>query len=113
MVFPLVTGFLAAFMDSITVMLFFATLTYELSRLLKFDAIRVVVAEVCLANIGGASTLVGDPPNIMIGSATGLSFMDFLRVDAVIALPLLVLTTFIFALGEICRGPPSTCRGTM
>jgi len=53
-VFPLVTAFLSAFMDSITVMLFFATLTYELSRLLKFDAIPVVVAEVCLANIGGS-----------------------------------------------------------
>jgi len=76
-VFPLVTGFLAAFMDSITVMLFFATLTYELSRLLKFDAIPVVVAEVCLANIGGASTLVGDPPNVILGLMLGYSFNDF------------------------------------
>ncbi len=76
-VFPLVTGFLSAFMDSITVMLFFATLTYELSRLLKFDAIPVVVAEVCLANIGGASTLVGDPPNVILGLMLGFSFNDF------------------------------------
>ncbi len=76
-VFPLVTGFLAAFMDSITVMLFFATLTYELSRLLKFDAVPVVVAEVCLANIGGASTLVGDPPNVILGLMLGFSFNDF------------------------------------
>jgi Na+/H+ antiporter NhaD/arsenite permease-like protein len=77
LVFPLVTGFLSAFMDSITVMLFFATLTYELSRLLRFDAIPVVVAEVCLANIGGASTLVGDPPNIILGLMLGFSFNDF------------------------------------
>ncbi|MBI5166187.1 MAG: ArsB/NhaD family transporter [candidate division NC10 bacterium] len=76
-VFPLVTAFLAAFMDSITVMLFFATLTYEISRLLKFDAIPVVVAEVCLANIGGASTLVGDPPNVILGLMLGFSFNDF------------------------------------
>ncbi|MBI3084678.1 MAG: hypothetical protein HYY88_02950 [candidate division NC10 bacterium] len=76
-VFPLVTAFLAAFMDSITVMLFFATLTYELSRLLRFDAIPVVVAEVCLANIGGASTLVGDPPNVILGLMLGFSFNDF------------------------------------
>jgi Na+/H+ antiporter NhaD/arsenite permease-like protein len=61
-VFPLVTAFLSAFMDSITVMLFFATLTYELSRLLKFDAIPIVVSEVCLANIGGSSTLVAIRP---------------------------------------------------
>ncbi len=76
-VFPLVTGFLSAFMDSITVMLFFATLTYELSRLLKFDAIPVVVTEVCLANVGGASTLVGDPPNVILGLMLGFSFNDF------------------------------------
>ena len=76
-VFPLVTAFLAAFMDSITVMLFFATLTYELSRLLRFDAIPMVVAEVCLANIGGASTLVGDPPNVILGLMLGFSFNDF------------------------------------
>lgn len=76
-VFPLVTGFLSAFMDSITVMLFFATLTYELSHLLKFDAIPVVVAEVSLANIGGASTLVGDPPNVILGLMLGFSFNDF------------------------------------
>ncbi len=76
-VFPLVTAFLSAFMDSITVMLFFATLTYELSRLLKFDAIPVVVAEVCLANIGGAATLVGDPPNVILGLMLGFSFNDF------------------------------------
>jgi Na+/H+ antiporter NhaD/arsenite permease-like protein len=77
-VFPLVTGFLSAFMDSITVMLFFATLTYELSRLLKFDAIPLVVTEVCLANIGGSSTLVGDPPNVILGLMLGFSFNDFL-----------------------------------
>lgn len=76
-VFPIVTGVLSAFMDSITVMLFFATLTYELSRLLKFDSIPVVVAEVCLANIGGSATLVGDPPNVILGLMLGFSFNDF------------------------------------
>lgn len=78
LVFPLVTGLLSGFMDSITVMLFFATLTYELSRLLKFDSIPVVVAEVVLANIGGSSTLVGDPPNVILGLMLGFSFNDFL-----------------------------------
>lgn len=77
LVFPLVTAFLSAFMDSITVMLFFATLTYELSRLLKFDPVPMVVAEVVLANIGGSSTLVGDPPNVILGLMLGFSFNDF------------------------------------
>ncbi len=82
MVFPMVTGFLSAFMDSITVMLFFATLTYELARLLKFDAIPVVVTEVCLANIGGSATLVGDPPNVILGLMLGFSFNDFVVHNA-------------------------------
>ena len=82
LVFPLVTGFLSAFMDSITVMLFFATLTYELARLLKFDAIPVVVTEVCLANVGGASTLVGDPPNVILGLMLGLRQMVWASISS-------------------------------
>ncbi|MDI6738780.1 MAG: SLC13 family permease [Candidatus Edwardsbacteria bacterium] len=76
-VFPIVTAVLACFMDSITVMLFFATLTYELARLLKVDPVPIVVAEVCLANTGGAATLVGDPPNVILGTMLGFNFNDF------------------------------------
>jgi len=47
---------------------------------------------------GGTATLIGDPPNIMIGSATDLNFMDFVKNDAPIAIPLLFLTTYIFTL---------------
>jgi Na+/H+ antiporter NhaD/arsenite permease-like protein len=76
-VFPIMTAVLAAFMDSITVMLFFATLTYELAKMLKIDPIPIVITEVIMANIGGSATLVGDPPNVILGLKLGYYFNDF------------------------------------
>ena len=85
-VFPIITAILSAFMDSITVMLFFATLTYELCRMLKIDAIPLVITEVLLANIGGSATLVGDPPNVILGLKLGFYFNDFVIHNGPIAL---------------------------
>ena len=85
-VFHIVTAVLAAFMDSITVMLFFATLTYELCRMLKIDAAPLIITEVCLANIGGSATLVGDPPNVILGLKLGFYFNDFVIHNGPIAI---------------------------
>ena len=73
-VFPIIVAILSGLMDSITVMLFFATLTYELCRMLKIDPIPLVITEVLLANIGGSATLVGDPPNVILGLKLGFYF---------------------------------------
>ncbi len=75
--FMLLSGFLSMFIDSITVMLFLAAVTIELARLLKFDPIPMIIAEVAAANTGGAATMAGDPPNIIIGTGLGFTFMDF------------------------------------
>ena len=85
-VFPIITAILSGFMDSITVMLFFATLTYELCGMLKTDAIPLVITEVLLANIGGSTTLVGDPPNVILGLKLGFYFNDFVIHNGPIAL---------------------------
>ncbi|MBN1351885.1 anion permease [candidate division KSB1 bacterium] len=85
-IFPIITGFLSCLMDSITVMLFFATLTIELTRILKADPVPIIVAEVCLANTGGAATLVGDPPNVILGTVLGYTFNDFVLHTGPVAL---------------------------
>jgi len=77
--FPFIAGFLSAFVDSITVMLFMATLTVEVSNIIGINPLPLIFAEICSANIGGASTMVGDPPNVILGTYFQLSFMDFVK----------------------------------
>jgi len=79
-------AFLSMFMDSITVMLFLTALTMQLTRLLKIDPVPVVIAEVCAANTGGSATLVGDPPNVILGTTLGFSFPDFVTHTGPIAM---------------------------
>ncbi|MFH1031836.1 MAG: SLC13 family permease [Chloroflexota bacterium] len=83
--FTLLAGFLAMFIDSITVLLFMATVTIELARLLKFDPVPIIIAEIFAANTGGSATMSGDPPNIIIGTALGYTFTDFVVNTGVIA----------------------------
>lgn len=73
----LLSAGMAMFMGSITVMLFLAALTLQLCRLLKLDPVPLIIAEVCAANTGGAGTLVGDPPNMVLGAMLGFNFGDF------------------------------------
>jgi len=75
--FMLLSGFLAMFIDSITVLLFLASITIELAQLLKFNPIPIIIAEIFAANVGGSATMCGDPPNIIIGTAYGFTFTDF------------------------------------
>jgi Na+/H+ antiporter NhaD/arsenite permease-like protein len=89
---------MAMFMDSITVMLFLSALTLQLCRLLKLDPVPLIIAEVCAANTGGAATLVGDPPNVILGTTLGFNFADFLThtgpISAVASLLLLGMFYF-------------------
>ncbi len=92
----LLATFLSMFMDSITVMLFLTALTVQLCHLLRLDPIPIVIAEVCAANTGGAATLVGDPPNVILGTTLGFSFSDFAEhtgpIAIICALAILVIT---------------------
>ena len=71
------TAFVSAFIDSVTCILLVIPVTISIAEKLKINPIPIVFAEVMLCNIGGAATLIGDPPNIMIGSAAGFGFNDF------------------------------------
>jgi len=94
--FMFLSGFLAMFIDSITVLLFLATVTIELARMLKFNPVPVIIAEIFAANVGGSATMCGDPPNIIIGTALGYSFFDFVTNTGVIAVVSLILTVIFF-----------------
>lgn len=84
---------LAAFLDNLTTILLVVPITFLLADTLDFDPIPLIIIEVMAANIGGTATLIGDPPNIMIASATGLGFNDFLFNLAPAVLPILALVT--------------------
>lgn len=103
--FMAMAAFLAMFIDSITVVLFLATVTLELAQILRFDPIPMILSEVFCANLGGAATMCGDPPNIIIGTSLGLTFFDFLTNTGVIMLICLVATVvyFYFCFRRILR----------
>jgi Na+/H+ antiporter NhaD/arsenite permease-like protein len=74
----LVTAVFSSLLDNVTTVLLIAPVTLLISHELKIDPYPFLFAEIFASNIGGTATLIGDPPNIMIGSAVGLSFNDFL-----------------------------------
>jgi Na+/H+ antiporter NhaD/arsenite permease-like protein len=94
----LLSAAMSMLMGSITVMLFLSALTLQLCRLLKLDPVPLIIAEVCAANTGGAGTLVGDPPNMVLGSMLGFNFADFATHTGPISViaALLLLMAFYF-----------------
>lgn len=95
--FMIMSAVLSMFIDSITVILFLAAVTVELSQLLEFSPVPMVLAEIFCANLGGSATMCGDPPNIIIGTALGYSFADFLTNTGLIAgIALIAIIIFFF-----------------
>ena len=76
-VLPVVTAVFSAFLDNVTTVLLIAPVTFQITRTLKINPYPYLILEIFSSNIGGTATLIGDPPNILIGSSVGLSFMDF------------------------------------
>ena len=98
--FMIMSAALAMFIDSITVILCLAAITIELARLLKFNPVPMIISEIFCANLGGSATMCGDPPNIIIGSALGYSFTDFLTNTGLIAGISLVAVVIYFYLAN-------------
>ncbi len=96
--FMVMSFVLSMFIDSITVILFLAAVTIELSRLLGFDPVSFIIAEIFCANLGGSATMCGDPPNIIIGTSLGYTFSDFAVNTGLIACVALVFTLVFFYL---------------
>lgn len=100
--FAIITAVFSAFLDNVTTILLIGPMTIMLCRTLKIDAAPFLIVEILFSNIGGTATLIGDPPNIMIGSAAGLTFFDFIMYDApaVIIIMAVVLVIFRFVYGR-------------
>ncbi len=91
-ILAIVTAVLSAFLDNVTTVVLMAPITLFVAGTLEISPSPLLVAQVIASNLGGSATLIGDPPNILIGSAAGLSFADFLDVLS----PLVILTTAAF-----------------
>ena len=78
--FTLITAVLSAILDNVTTVLLVGPMSIAIARMLKIDPVPFLMGQILASNVGGTATLIGDPPNIMIGSAAHLSFMDFLDI---------------------------------
>jgi Na+/H+ antiporter NhaD/arsenite permease-like protein len=87
-----VTAVTSAFLDNVTTMLLIIPITIEIALTLKIDPMTLLMPEVFASNVGGTATLIGDPPNIMIGSYAKLSFVDFVQNLTIICAISLVFT---------------------
>lgn len=76
--FTLITAVLSAILDNVTTVLLVGPMSIAIARMLKIDPVPFLMGQILASNAGGTATLIGDPPNIMIGSAAHLSFVDFL-----------------------------------
>jgi Na+/H+ antiporter NhaD/arsenite permease-like protein len=102
------TAVLSAFLDNLTTMLLVVPITFLLADTLDIDPIPLVVIEVITSNIGGTATLIGDPPNIIIAGATGLSFNSFivnLAPVVVVTFAIIVGGLYLFYRGQLQVAP--------
>lgn len=99
-VLGLFTAVTSAFLDNVTTVILIMPITFFIAKELDIDPIPYLLTEIFASNIGGTATLIGDPPNIIIGSAAGFSFMDFVNnltvVVAIILIVVLALLSLIF-----------------
>lgn len=91
-----ITAGLSMILDNVTTIILIVPITIIISEMLKINPTPILMAEALLSNVGGTGTLIGDPPNIMIGSAAGFSFNDFLIHSLPVVLVTWVLTLIFF-----------------
>ncbi|MDD5223695.1 MAG: ArsB/NhaD family transporter [bacterium] len=104
----------SAFLDNVTTMLLYTPVTIEVALALRISPLILLIPEVMASNVGGTATLIGDPPNIMIGSYAGLDFMDFihnLTLVCILAVVALIIYSSVFYRKEYARARISDIDG--
>lgn len=94
--FAVITAVFSAFLDNVTTVLLIGPMTIMLCKTLDINPVPFLLVEIMMSNVGGTATLIGDPPNIMIGSEAGLSFAQFIMVNAPIVVVIMVVLLVIF-----------------
>lgn len=94
-IFIFITAVCSGMLDNVTTVLLVGPMTLAITNILKVDPVPYIITQIMASNIGGTATLIGDPPNIMIGSAAKLSFVDFILNTG-------VATVFVIIVGLIC-----------
>ncbi len=89
--FIVITAFLSGFLDNVTTVLLVGPMTITIARMLRINPVPFLITQIFASNIGGTATLIGDPPNIMIGSAAGLTFIDFVANTGIVAVVSIVV----------------------
>lgn len=92
----LITAVISAFLDNVTTVLLIVPMTFVITDTLELQPLPFLIPEIMASNMGGTATLIGDPPNIMIGSATDLGFVDFIVNLGPIVMVIFVVTFLIF-----------------
>ncbi|WP_456475424.1 ArsB/NhaD family transporter [Candidatus Pyrohabitans sp.] len=96
LLFASTTALLSAFLDNVTTVLLIAPVTISITLSLKLNPVPFLITEILTSNIGGTATLIGDPPNIIIGSGAGLSFNDFIvNLGPIIIIVFIIIMAFL------------------
>jgi len=98
LVFSLITAGGSALLDNVTTVLLIVPVTLAVTKTLQLPPIPFIITEIFMSNIGGTATLIGDPPNIMIGSAENLGFLDFIVNLAPIVIIIAIVTIYLIKL---------------
>ncbi|MBR5328647.1 MAG: ArsB/NhaD family transporter [Firmicutes bacterium] len=94
--FMVITAVFSAFLDNVTTVLLVGPMTISICRMIKTNPVPFLITQILASNIGGTATLIGDPPNIMIGSAAKFSFLDFVLMDAPAVVIIMIVTILMF-----------------
>ena len=110
------TAFLSAILDNVTTMLLVVPVTLEIALILRLNVLALLLPEVFASNIGGAATLIGDPPNLLIGSYANLGFEAFLiymTPAVVVSMILLVIITRVTYKGQYPQSSPEDTKALL
>ena len=94
--FCIITAVLSAFLDNVTTVLLVGPVTFTVCKMLKMSPVPYFIVEIMASNIGGTATLIGDPPNIMIGMQAGLTMLDFIVYNGPVIVLIMVAAIAMF-----------------